>query len=33
MYFVNGTNLQESSAGWFKLTNDILNIKGKHHTL
>ena len=23
-----GTNLQESSAGWFKLTNEILNIKG-----
>ena len=23
-----GTNLQESSADWFKLTNEILNIKG-----
>ena len=22
-----GTNLQESSSGWFKLTNEILNIK------
>ena len=23
-----GANLQESSADWFKLTNEILNIKG-----
>ena len=23
-----GTDLQESSADWFKLTNEILNIKG-----
>ena len=27
MYFVN-IKLQESSADWFKLTNEILNIKG-----
>ena len=26
-----GTDLQESSADWFKLTNEILNIKGKSY--
>ena len=33
MYFVNGENLQKSSADCFKLTNEILIMSGKHHIL